>query len=282
MPDRSSPYGERERLRAALDALASLASADHFRAAAPSERGVRYAAERRLGIAPLYDVYGPPARPRPESVVLVHGGGFVVGSRAMKPMRWLATRFVEAGVTVCSVDYRLIFRGGGLYEALDDVLAALAHWHASTASRGLDPRRVSLVGLSAGGTLAMLAAARSREPVHRLACVFGLYELDQLTGPISAALPTLLLGTRDRSVWSAHSPRHAAQPAAPTLLLHGGADALVPPEQAERLAAHRRSLGLPTELRIYPGAPHGFFNAPCEAADLATDALIEQIGRAGS
>ena len=219
----------------------------------------------RRGIAPRIDLYLPTA-PGPASALLVHGGGFVVGSRRMKPMRLLASRLCAAGVAVGVVDYRLIFRGGRLDEALEDVAAGLA-WFAAWASRhGRDPRRLSMVGLSAGGMLALLAASRPSVPLHRLVSCFGLYDVDHLTG-LPGLLPRLLFGTTDREAWRARSPLAAAQPSVPTLLLHGTADGLVPIEQAHRLAARRQAAGLPTELVTYPGAPHGFFNLPSQFSD---------------
>jgi acetyl esterase/lipase len=216
------------------------------------------------------DLYVPPEATG-ASVVLVHGGGFVIGSRRMKPMRVLAERLVAAGLAVCAIDYRLIFRGGRLAEATDDVRAALAWWANRATALGLDPRAVTVVGLSAGGALALLAAAGG--DVAGVVACFGLYEIDHLRGP-AALLPRLLFETRDRAAWRARSPRFAPQPAAPTLLLHGDDDGLVPVDQARRLAAHREALGLPTRLVIYPETPHGFFNLPGPARDAGVAEII--------
>jgi acetyl esterase/lipase len=241
----------------------------------PTEVGVRYRTRVAPGIAPLADVYLP-AQATGASVVLVHGGAFVIGSRRMKPMRYLAARLVAAGIAVCAIDYRMIFRGGRLDDALADVGDALAFWRATATDRGLDPHAISLVGLSAGGSLALLAAARDGS-LHRLVCGFGLYELDALRGGMASLVPRLLLRTPDRAVWRDRSPARILQPAIPTLLLHGDADGLVPVEQARRLGAHRASLGLPTKLVIYPGAPHGFFNLPGPAADAGVHEILEHL-----
>ncbi len=261
------------RARAVVEALGSIVLPSHFSAAVPTET-VSFRGRVGRGVPPLADVYLPDA-PRGASVVLVHGGGFVLGSRAMKPMRFLATRLVAAGVAVCSIDYRLIFRGGRLDEAVDDVRAAVAFFRGRAGALGLDEAHVSLVGLSAGGTLALLAAAH--EPVHRVVSCFGLYELDHLEGPLARLLPSLLFRTPDPRRWAARSPRHAEPPEMPTLLLHGDDDGLVPVAQARRLAAHRASLGLPTRLVVYEGAPHGFFNVPCSAADRAVEEIVAHV-----
>ncbi|HEY4059399.1 MAG TPA: alpha/beta hydrolase [Kofleriaceae bacterium] len=245
---------------------------------APS-RGILYRAHDRRGIAPRADLYLPP-HPNGASVVLVHGGGFFIGSRRMKPMRLLASRLCTAGVAVCVVDYRLIFRGGRLEQALDDVCDAFELWRDLTPTLGLDPRAISLVGLSAGATLAMLAASRL-EP-SRLVCCFGLYDVENVSGPVARLWHRLVFNTASRADWHDRSPRGARQPTAPTLLLHGSADGLIHVDQAKRLAAHRESIGLPTRLVIYPGAPHGFFNLSCAASDAGAREIIGHVSPPGA
>jgi len=267
------------RYGAVVRSLRSLRGKPGIAEVAPTQMAVRYrtgTAGRRV-IAPLADIYVPPD-PTGASVVLVHGGGFVLGSRRMKPMRYLAAQLVGSGVSVFAFDYRMIFRGGRLDEAIDDVRAACEFWLAKAPQLGLDAGAVSIAGLSAGATLALLAAARVAE-LASLTCCFGLYEVDHLRGP-AALLPRLLFRTSDRAAWIERSPRHATQPAMSTLLLHGSDDGLVPVEQAHRLAAHRDSLGLQTRLVIYDGAPHGFFNVPVPAADAGAREIIAHVARA--
>jgi len=64
------------------------------------------------------------------------------------------------------------------------------------------------------------------------------------------------------------------QPDCPTLLLHGDADQLTSVEQTHALAAHRHELGLDTHTRIYPQAPHGFFNYCGETTMDAMDEIV--------
>lgn len=264
--------------REIVEALLSLRGPAHFEEPRATQPDLAYRARVGRGVAPLADVYLP-GQATGASVVLVHGGGFVLGSRRMKPMRFLASRLVASGVAVCSIDYRLVFRGGGLEEGVADVLAAFRFFRSRAPGLGLDPSRVSLVGLSAGATLAMLAASRVEpETLHRLVSVFGVYELDDLRGPLAAVLPRLVFGTSDRASWHTRSPRRSRQPSAPTLLLHGSADGLVPVSQARRLAAHREALGLPTKLVVYEGAPHGFFNSASDACERGACEIVDFVG----
>lgn len=268
----------RFRYGALAHALWSLRGPSFFEEPRPAERAVAYRPTHGRGIAPRYDVYLPERARTGASVLLVHGGGFTLGSRDMRPMRFLASRLVAAGIAACSVDYRMILRGGRLDEALDDVGTALDHWRVrAEREHGLDPGRISMAGLSAGATLAMLVAGARGDAVHRLACGFGLYELDHLEGNLASVVPRLLFRTPDRRTWRARSPREAAQPRVPTLLLHGTADGLVPVEQSHRLAAHREALGLPTRLVVYPDAPHGFFQFPCDAAHAGAEEIVQHV-----
>ncbi|MEO6776930.1 MAG: alpha/beta hydrolase [Kofleriaceae bacterium] len=269
------------RYGAVLSSLRSLRGDPTTSAIVPTAASVPYRARprRRGEIAPLADLYVP-AHPSGASVVLVHGGGFVIGSRRMKPMRLLTAQLTATGIAVCALDYRMIFRGGGLAEALQDVRDGFGFWSEQAAGFGLDPRAISLVGLSAGATLALLAGA-GLDTVAGVVSCFGLYEIDHLRGP-ATLLPRLLFGTADRRAWAERSPRFAPQTSAPTLLLHGSDDGLVPVEQAHRLDEHRRALGLATRLVIYDGAPHGFFNlAGHPAALAATREIVDHVGHVG-
>lgn len=265
------------RYGAVLSSLRSLRGDPTTTDVVPTAAAIPYreGARRRGEIAPLADVYVP-RHASGASVVLVHGGAFVIGSRRMKPMRFLTAQLTTAGIAVCAIDYRMIFRGGGLAEATADVRAAFRFWAGRAPDFGLDPHAISLVGLSAGATLSLLAGAGEDRLAGIVAC-FGLYEIDHLRGP-AALLPRLLFGTADRGAWSERSPRHAPQPAAPTLLLHGTDDGLVPVEQAHRLAEHRHAHGLATRLVIYDGAPHGFFNLADHPASLeATREIVDHV-----
>ncbi|MBK6812061.1 MAG: alpha/beta hydrolase fold domain-containing protein [Sandaracinaceae bacterium] len=168
--------------RAVVRTLRTLAAPDHFEAIAPCEVGVPFRALRGRGITPLMDIYRPRDPRSSASVVLVHGGGFVIGSRRMKAMRFLSSRLVAAGLTVASVDYRLIFRGGGLTEALDDVSAGIDFWR----SRAREGRPAHLlVGLARAAP-----PPPPPPPPHPLACCFGAGGPDR-GPPARAAAPTL-------------------------------------------------------------------------------------------
>jgi acetyl esterase/lipase len=262
-------------LRSVAKNLWALATPADFRSIEPTVRDVVYGRSPRRGIPPLADVYIPTGPGCHPSVVLVHGGAFLIGSKTMKPARFLAQVLVKAGFAVCSVDYRMIVRGGRLPESLEDVTVAVGWWAAQTDQWNLDPARISMVGISAGATLTMLVAGGPQSKnIHRVASFFGAYDLAGLTGPIARLLPRLLVETTDREQWRRCSPSRAPGPTCPTLLIHGTADGLVPNQQAHDLAHRREEAGLPTQIAIYEGAPHGFLCSHSSARESAANTLI--------
>lgn len=269
---------ESNSIRATIASLRSLRSPDHFDTVQPTHVAVPFRARSGRGVAPLADIWTPEPGTRVEpspSVVLVHGGGFLIGSRSMKPMRLLASALVRRGFSVCSLDYRLVFRGGRLAEATADVVAGLRWWSEQAERFGTDPGRIGVVGLSAGGALALIAAGHEAAPaIERTVGVFGLYDFSGLGGAVFTRLPRLITRSADPSDWRAASPIEAAQPTGPVLLLHGTGDTVVPAQQTEALAQRRREQGLPTEITLYDGAPHAFLNTPGPVADQALERIL--------
>ena len=256
MKMRSSPN-----LGAVAKVLWSLVRSDDFETPKPDFDGLAYREQGFRGIPPLADVYLPSDRAgKLPSVVLVHGGGFFIGSRRMKPVRVLLPYLLDAGFAVCSLDYRLIFRGGRFPESYRDVVDGWTWWHGQCERWSLDPGRISLLGISAGGTLALRAASDPQCPApHTMISVFGIYDFQHMKG-LSGWLPRLLFQKGDGAERRVYSLLAEKQVQVPTLLLHGDADRLVPVSLAEKYAAIRREQGLPTALHVYPNAPHGFFN----------------------
>lgn len=243
-----------------LHALYTLARPARFEALEPTHENVPYASGARRGIAALCDVYLPSGSGPHPSVIVVHGGGWVIGHRRMKPVRLVATRLCRAGFAVCAVDYRLLLRGGGLDAQVEDVTAAATFWRTEHARFGCDPARISMLGFSAGATLMMLHAAESEHPYHRLVNIYGAIDFHRMSGRRAELLLGMVLGTRDRRVWEEKSPSSRAHMKSPLLVIHGTHDDLVPVAQATRLHESRRERGLPCEIEIVPGMRHGWLN----------------------
>ena len=94
-------------------------------------------------------------------VYWIHGGGMVLGDRFSQidiPLEWLD----EAGAVVVTVDYRLAPEATGT-TAVDDCYRGL-RWVAEHADDlGIDPARIVVAGISAGGGLAAGVTLMARD-----------------------------------------------------------------------------------------------------------------------
>ena len=109
-------------------------------------------------------------------VVFIPGGGFVqldpVNSRKAERTWW-----VKNGYVVASVQYRLVGEGYAM-DALNDILDAVAWLKKNAAKYGIDPKRIAIVGNSAGGYFTALTACYKGKDFK---CAIDMYGLSDLT-----------------------------------------------------------------------------------------------------
>jgi acetyl esterase/lipase len=215
--------------------------------------------------------------PRP-CVVVIHGGSWVSGNRLDDgTKRWLNDWLAGLGYAVASIDYRLSpeFKWPA---QRDDLLAAIRFLRDHAADLGIDGDRLVLLGRSAGGQMATAAGYAEVIPgVCGIVDIYGPTDFDLLweasTRPRSIDhrynLEEFLGGTPETARAAYHSASGAmlvTPRAPPTLILHGGLDINVFPEQAELLDRKLAAAGVPHALVTLPWAGHAFdfvhFNTP--------------------
>jgi len=94
-------------------------------------------------------------------ILMLHGGGFIVGSVETEHIGAVMMA-AQLGAVVVSVDYRLAPEHP-YPAALHDCYAALSFIHAEAAALGVDTTLVAVVGASAGGGLAAATALLARD-----------------------------------------------------------------------------------------------------------------------
>jgi acetyl esterase/lipase len=108
------------------------------------------------------DLYVPPGPGPHPVIVLIHGGSWQ--KRYGKIFtRALAGDLLRRGYAVWNIEYRRVGAGGGWPQTFADVAAAIDHL-AELEDPRLDLDRVTLIGHSAGGHLALWAAGRPNLP----------------------------------------------------------------------------------------------------------------------
>jgi acetyl esterase len=114
---------------------------------------------------------------RVPGILMIHGGGFVIGSVEAEHAG-AAALALGAGAVLLSVDYRLAPEHP--YPAgLHDCYAALSYLHDEADELGVDPARVALSGASAGGGLAAATALLARDRGGPAIC-FQLLQIPEL------------------------------------------------------------------------------------------------------
>ena len=226
------------------------------------------------------DVYSPRAQaaqsPAPV-VVFFYGGRWQEGERAS--YLFVAESLTAQGFVVVVPDYR-VYPAVQYPGFLEDGARAVAWTQREIARFGGDPKRVFLMGHSAGAHIAAMLAYDEEFLARE-----GLKRSD-LRGVIGLAGPYDFLPLTDADlvgVFSAAPSLEATQPIRyvrggepPSLLITGDADTTVKPGNTVRLAARLREVGSTVEERHYASLNHYTLVARL-AAPLRMDELAQTI-----
>jgi acetyl esterase len=217
----------------------------------------------RAGGESLYLDAFLPAGPGPfPAAIIVHGGAWVAGDRKWNVEPLLAP-LVDAGFTCLSISYRKAKQVSGVGAAVEDVEQAVRYARANAAEFQLDPDRVALVGESAGGQLAAMAALGAAH-VKAVVALYAPADLEVLAR--SNFVPEPFRQAVQGTPWEAlllaqmrkMSPIHHVHDGMPPfLLIHGTADQLVPFEQSRSLCRAIRKAGGECDLLAVNGGVHG-------------------------
>jgi arylformamidase len=252
--------------------------------------GARLLADVAYGGAPAqcYDLYLPRRAVAAPVFVMVHGGGWSRGDKALwRSVRNKVAYWVERGYVLASVNYRMLPDASPLEQA-DDVARALAHLQADAAAWGGDPTRVVLVGHSSGAHLSSLIAADPSigERAGASSCV-GFVAIDSAAFDVEAIMNAPHLGLYDRAfgpdpeAWREASPLHRlrAPLTAPMLAVCSARRGDSCP-QARAFAAKARASGGRIEvlgLDLSHGELNDLLGTPGEYTDAVT-AFLRSIG----
>ena len=261
-------------------------------------------ASARVAPRPVEVAYGSDARQRidiylPEQphdapiIVMVHGGAWVIGNKALpqvvdnKLARWL-----PRGAIVVSVGYRLLPLAGKHeltpLDQADDVARAIAKVQALAPGWGGDPQRIVLMGHSAGAHLVALVAASPSFAQRAGALPWrGTVVLDSaglnLVGVMRLPHPRFYdraFGS-DPALWRAASPLETLAPGAgPLLVVCSTQRADASCLQSQRFVVHALENGVRASV-LEEDLTHGEINGKVGLPGTYTDAVerfFESIG----
>jgi len=222
-----------------------------------------------------YGFYYPPANPEfeapegelPPLIVESHGGPT---SHATPALDLEFLYWTSRGIGVVDVnyrgssgygrEYRNRLRGAwGVVDSEDCVNAAL---HLAAEGEA-DRERLAIRGGSAGG-YAVLCALTFHDAFATGASYFGVADAETMTGDthkFESRYLDLLIGPypEQADVYRERSPiNHVDQLQVPVILFQGLEDKIVPPSQAETMAAALAANGVPHAYLAFAGEQHGF------------------------
>ena len=237
-------------------------------------------------------VYRPAVETPAPVLVFYHGGGWVTGT--LDSVESICRRLAERiGCVVVSVDYRLAPEHP-FPAAVEDAHAALEWVVENAETLGSNSDSVAVGGSSAGGTLAAVAARRTRETEIDLRHQLLLYPITDHTAdanPCEDHETGLLTRTDVKWFWdhyltdSADGECPAASPLCAedfsnlpsTTVLTCGFDPLC--EEGVAYAERLARAGVAVEHAHYPDMAHGFLSMAdsIEAADRAMDDVAAAV-----
>jgi len=224
-------------------------------------------------------------------VLYFHGGGFLTcGANSHGRLVEALSKFADSPVLV--VNYRLLPKHS-VGMALDDCHDAY-EW---VRERGYDPEQIVLAGDSAGGYLGLALAQRLQEEGEEPAALIAISPLLQLAKEYKQAHPNiktdamfpakafdalveLVAGAATKNVVNGrpeeiYEPLEHIKPGLPRTLIHvSGSEVLL--HDAQLAASRLAAVGVPAEVRVWPGQVHDFQLA----APMVPEAIrsLRQIG----
>ncbi|OIN57552.1 alpha/beta hydrolase [Arsenicibacter rosenii] len=224
------------------------------------------------------DVFAP-AKPKKggyPAVLVIHGGGWRSGDRSQHIP--LAQQLAAHGYVAVTVEYRLSTEA--LYPAaVYDLKAAIRWMRANAKGEQIDPKRIAVLGFSAGGQLATLVGTTNGDPAFEgngpnpsvSSAVQAIVDID---GTLAFIHPESGEGDDSRSVSAATYWFGVNKETRPELWHEAGAlnhvDSQTPPvlfinSSVDRMHAGRDdmrrkldALGIYSEVKSFPDAPHTF------------------------
>lgn len=217
-------------------------------------------------------------------VVFAHGGGWVSGFRN-QPNNISWCRYLAAnGFAAASIDYRY-----GIKNQMQDILLhydhALSYLKDNAKELKICPKKIILMGLSAGGHLSLLYASyysykADKKRLEGICGVVSYYAPSDLKDLISSKSRSLFakfatittLKDKKKKTVKYYSPiSWISEKMLPVLIVHGKEDRTVPFSSSTKLAGKLKEFGVTYKFLVHPKGEHCF---EMSSKDLQTTKIL--------
>ena len=207
----------------------------------------------------------------------------------------LFSPYLEKGYTMVAVRHGSSPRYG-IPDAVSDVRRAIRFLRLHSEDYGVNPERIGVMGMSAGGHLSLMLATtgddgspRSTDPIlkmsNRVKAVAALVPPTDLTVcvwegrefiPAYKQFPALDMSVEEAAKYS---PKlHVTSDDAPALIISGTLDALVPPRHGEWIAEEYKKQNVEHRLMLLE-ADHGLTGKQAEAFQAMSDWFDKHLAK---
>jgi acetyl esterase/lipase len=207
-------------------------------------------------------------------VVLIHGGCYLAEYAGLRQTSGIAADLAKRGYAVWNVEYRKLGEAGAGYPGTFlDVATAVDRLRTEAPKYHLDTRRVVALGQSAGGHLALWAAARHRLPkasplwradplpIRAVVSLGGIGDLEGQGDVFAGAcgpepIPKVIgLATRAHA-YADTSPAELLPSGVRVVMISGEFDHVMPPATGRDYVARLQKAGDTGEAVAIPGVGH--------------------------
>ena len=216
------------------------------------------------------DLWLPEGKGPHPVVVLIHGGCWAASIVNLGIQDWASDDLRRRGYAVWNIEYRRLGEPGAGYPGTyQDVGAALDRLRSEAKAWGLSPGPYVVAGHSAGGHLALWAAARRKLPkssplfvadplpIKAVVDIAGIPNLQTDTETACGAEKVAAMAGKPSperpDPFADTSPAHLVPLGVPTVVIHGAEDTTVEPAVGARYAARARAAGDRVETLTPPG-----------------------------
>lgn len=262
----------------------------------------RVAGDVRIAYGPapaqVVELFMPPGRGPHPVVILIHGGCYLAEYQGLAQTSGIAADLAHRGFAVWNVEYRKLGEDGAGYPGTFlDVSAAVDLLRREAHRRRLDTRRVAAVGHSAGGHLALWAAARSKLPrssplwrprplaIRSVISLGGIGDLEGQGATFAGAcgpepIPRIIDAANRPEPYVDTSPAALLPTGTRTVMIAGDLDHVMPPPTGRAYVERLRAAGDWGEAVAIPGASHFDVVIPTTAAwGVVADVVTRELGR---
>jgi acetyl esterase/lipase len=220
------------------------------------------------------DIYLPEGRNSSSTkvMVLIHGGAWSSGDKSdfTAYVDTLKRRLPD--YAIFNINYRLCNGTTVFFPAPENDVKAAMDFIVSKSAEYNVSQKIVLLGASAGGHLALLQGYKYNLPVQVKAIVdfFGPTDMTDLyNNPASVFIPSSTIAqivgatpTTNPTLYQQSSPiNYVTAQSPPTIILQGGLDLFVSPNQSIVLRDKLQTMGVTHQYIFYPTEGHGWVGA---------------------